>query len=564
MNPDTADPAIQATRPSLAAAAGELVPALVSAGTDAVTSPSLSKRGIAPLPAAAPPTATPLSPYSSSFRVAPSRVAPSRAGLLPRSRARPSTIPAALDPAQAAAVRAVWRALWTSRLLVWLAGSGAMLAFGFGPVRNAFDPRGVTRGLGTFGGLLAAPAARWDAAWYLVIAHYGYRLDLGPFTSSRTAFFPLYPLGVGAISALGMPPIAAGVLLSVAALALALYGIHRLTMLELGRVETAGIAAASVRARTGTEAAASAAETTAGARALYGAQPGTIDGARSADAARLAVLVTAFAPMAFFFSAVYSESLYLALSVGVFLCARRGRWAWVGVLGALATATNGAGVVLLLPAAMLYVYGPREDRGPDFPVAARWRVKYRPRRDVLWLALVPAGLGLYMAYLAFSGGEALMPFHAQDVWGRHFAGPYLGVWDGLKAAVAGARQLLSGQRAHVYFPAAGGSPMIVAGHNLMLLAFLIAAVPMTIGVWRMLPRAYGVYVIGALALPLSYPVASQPLMSLPRFLVVLFPLSIWLGAWLAEHPRARTPVLVGSGLLMAFFVAQFATWHWVA
>ena len=84
------------------------------------------------------------------------------------------------------------------------------------------------------------------------------------------------------------------------------------------------------------------------------------------------------------------------------------------------------------------------------------------------------------------------------------------------------------------------------------------------GVLRLLPLAYGVYVLAALALPLSYPVASQPLMSLPRFLVVLFPLSIWLAAWLAEHPRARAPALVVSALLMAVFVAQFATWHWVA
>ena len=60
---------------------------------------------------------------------------------------------------------------------------------------------------------------------------------------------------------------------------------------------------------------------------------------------------------------------------------------------------------------------------------------------------MPAGLALYMAYLALAGGEALMPFHAQDVWGRHFAGPYMGVWDGVKAAFAGARQLLSLQRA---------------------------------------------------------------------------------------------------------------------
>jgi hypothetical protein len=442
----------------------------------------------------------------------------------------------AADPAKLLAVRDSWRALWSSRLLVWAAGIGTVLTFGFGPVRNAFNPPGVTRGFGWLPNLLAAPAARWDAAWYLVIAHYGYRPDLGAFTSSRTAFFPLYPLGLSAIAHLGVPPILAGVLLSCGALALALYGIHRLTTLELAR---------------------------AGAATVARARSATTDHASGSEVARLAVLLTAFAPMAFFFSAVYSESLYLALSVGVFLCARQGRWAWVAVLGALAAATRSAGVVLLLPAAMLYLYGPREDRAPDLLAAARWRPVYRLRRDFLWLGLVPAGLGSYMLYLALSGGDALMPFHAQAVWSRHFAGPYVGVWDGAKAAFEGARQLLSVGR-HVYFPAAGGSPDIDAGHNLMLLAFLLAAVPMIVGVLRMLPLAYGVYVIAALALPLSYPVASQPLMSLPRFLVVLFPLSIWLAAWLAVHPRARMPVLVGSGLLMATFVAQFATWHWVA
>ena len=424
-------------------------------------------------------------------------------------------------------MRDSWRALWCSRLLVWVAGAGTVAAFGFGPARNAFNPPGVTRGFGWLGNLLAAPAARWDAAWYLVIAHYGYRPDLGAFTASRTAFFPLYPLCLSAIAHLGVPPILAGVLLSLGALALALYGIHRLTTLELARRVPIGRAA-----------------------------PG--------ETARLAVMVTAFAPMAFFFSAVYSESLYLALSVGVFLGARQGRWAWVGVLGALAAATRSAGVVLMLPALMLYLYGPREDRLPDFAALGRLRPRYRLRSGCPVAGAAASGRGLYMAYLALSGGDALAPFHAQDVWGRHFAGPYLGVWDGVKAAFDGARQLLSFQRHHLYFPIAGGSPFVNAGHNLMLLAFLIAAIPAIVGVLRMLPLAYGAYVIAALALPLSYPVAPQPLMSLPRFLVVLFPLSMWLAAWLAVRPRARTPALAISALLMALFVAQFATWHWVA
>jgi hypothetical protein len=439
------------------------------------------------------------------------------------------------DPARASAVRASWRALWSSRVLVWVAGVGTILAFGFGPQRKAFNPPGVTSGFGWLGNLLAAPAARWDAAWYLVIARFGYRPDLGAYTAPRTAFFPLYPLGLKVIAAPGLPPVLAGVLLSMLALALALYWIHRLSALELAHARHTAL---------------------------------TGDGAL--DGARLAVLLTAFAPMAFFFSAVYSESLYLALSVGLFWNARRGRWMWVGVLGALASATRSTGVLLALPAVMIYLYGPREDRPPDrgtqgVRIAPRYLgPRYRLRRDALWLALLPAGVACYVAYLALAGGDPLAPLRAQQSWGRHFAGPYVGVWDGARAAFEGARQLLSFQRAHLYFPTGGGSPFVSAGHNLVLFAFLLAAIPAVVGVLRRLPLAYGVYVIAALVLALSDPVSSQPLMSLPRFLVVLFPLSIWLAAWLSEHPRLRVPTLVASGALMAVFVGQFATWHWVS
>ena len=436
------------------------------------------------------------------------------------------------DPARLAAVRVSARALVGSRLLVWGAVMATIGAFGYGPVRTAFNPPGVTRGFGWLGNLLAAPAARWDAAWYLVIAHYGYRPDLGALTASRTAFFPLYPLGLRAISWLGTPPVIAGVLFSLIALAFALYGIHRLSTLELGVPRSRSALAA-------------------------GLVP---------EAARLAVLLTAFAPMAFYFSAVYSESLYLALSVGVFWGARTGRWAWVGVLGALAAATRSTGVVLLLPAAMIYLYGPRGDRPADFLRKARGRLlpSYRLRRDALWLALVPGGILAYCLYLGLSGGDLLAPLHAQGAWGRHFAGPYLGLWDGAKAAFDGARQLLSFQRHHIFFPAGEGSPFVSAGHNLMLFAFALLAVPALIGVARRLPLAYLLYILAALAVPLSEPVRSQPLMSLPRFLVVLFPLFMWFGAWLAERPRAQLPALLLSALLMMFFAAQFATWHWVA
>ena len=139
-----------------------------------------------------------------------------------------------------AAVRDTWRALWVSRLLVWAAGVGAVATVGLVAVRNAFDPPHITSGFGWLGDLLAAPAARWDAAWYLVIAHYGYRPDLGTATAQRAAFFPLYPLGVRAISALAVPPVLAGVLLFAGCACAGALRNHRLTALELGADGAAG------------------------------------------------------------------------------------------------------------------------------------------------------------------------------------------------------------------------------------------------------------------------------------------------------------------------------------
>ena len=119
------------------------------------------------------------------------------------------------DPARMAAVRDSWRALWSSRLLVWVGRRGNGADVRLRPGAQRVRPARASRaGFGWLGDLLAAPAARWDASWYLVIARYGYRPELGRYTSSRTAFFPLYPLGLRALSVLGSPPVLAGVLLS--------------------------------------------------------------------------------------------------------------------------------------------------------------------------------------------------------------------------------------------------------------------------------------------------------------------------------------------------------------
>jgi hypothetical protein len=418
------------------------------------------------------------------------------------------------DPARAAALREAWRATWLSRALVWVAGLTGVLAFGRVAGWQAFDPGGLTVPFGGLGDLLVAPAARWDATWYLAIASGGYD------EATRTAFFPLYPLLVrlaGAPGAVAGDPRAAyllaGIAVSLAALPAGLYAVHRLTALELGPRE-----------------------------------------------ARTATWLVALFPTAFAFSAVYTESLFLALSAGALLAGRQGRWRWAGALGALAAATRSTGLLLVVPLLLLYLYGPREDGRPQ---VARLRPRHRLRGDAAWLALIPAGLLAYLAYLAAATGDPLAPFSVQDAWYRHFAGPLGGAWDGAVAAWAGVRQLAAGSDGHVYFAAAGGDPIRVALHNLGDFVFLAAAVAALVGVFRRLPLAYGAWSLCAVALPLSYPVGPEPLASFPRYLAVVFPLQMWLAAWAGER-RADRAVLAVSATLLAALTAAFAAWEWVA
>jgi hypothetical protein len=412
------------------------------------------------------------------------------------ARARTPVAAAALQTWRPAAA-AAWRALWVTRVAIWLSSVGAIAIWGTSGREHTFDPAGVTLPFGAVANALVAPMGRWDSVWYLAIAGGGYPAD----DPRRPAFFPLYPWLVRVAGVVTGQPLIGGALVSTVCFGGALMLLHRLCELELGP-----------------------------------------------EAARWSVWALALFPASFFFSAVYAEALFLVLSLGSVYAARTGRWAWAGALGALAAATRSAGMVLVVPLALLW-----------------WRQGGRRPGQLAWLVLVPAAQAAFCALLALRGGDALAPFHAQALWFRSFAGPFAGVWDGAVAGVDGARQLLHGARTPVYFGPAGGDPFIAARMNLMLLGFALLAVPALVGTLRRLPLAYGAYALAALALPLSYPVAPQPLMSLPRFELVLFPLFMWAGWWLARGGRRRRGLVLGAGggLLVALS-AQFATWHFVA
>jgi hypothetical protein len=406
--------------------------------------------------------------------------------------------------------------------VVMAGGILGVLAFrpdGFG---SSFDPQGLTAPFGYFGNLLVSPLARWDSAWYLTIARSGY-LHVLPGqifpTGPRTTFFPLYPLMVRAVGFVVRSDLIAGVLISLVCFWVALVLLYRLVALEL-----------------------------------------------DADRARACVMLIAFFPMAYYFSAVYTESLFLALSVGCVYAARTGRWAQAGVLGALAAASRNTGVLLLVPIVLLYLYGPREDRLPPGPrggMLERLRPIYPVGPSLAWALLVPVGLGAYLLYLALASGHGLTPFTQERYWYHHFAGPFGGVWNGAVAAWDGLRQLLHGPPPPTYFKQAGGDPLTVAGQNLMLFGFLVMGVVAFVGVLRRLPFAYGAYALVALAAPLTYPVTPLPLSSIPRYELVVFPLFMWAADWV-QRRRVAPQALACSGVLLGVFTVEFATWQFVA
>jgi Mannosyltransferase (PIG-V) len=277
-------------------------------------------------------------------------------------------------------------------------------------------------------------------------------------------------------------------------------------------------------------------------------------------AARTTVLLIAFFPLALFFSAVYTESLFLLLSVGAIYAARLDRWAWAGVLGGLASATRSAGVLLALALVVMYVYGPRTG-GQRLTLASWWRPRYRVTRSMAWLALVPIGMIAYLAYLGIAHGQPLATFSAQQTyWEHYFAGPFGAVVHAAIALPEDVRRVVTGSGRIVI----SGDPISWNAHELIELGFLAFTIVGLIGAWRRVPFPYFVYAVALLAQPLSMPTHLEPLQSISRYVMVIFPAFMGWAA-LLERRRTLTKTILGVfTVLLAVFSGLWAMWVWVA
>lgn len=350
-------------------------------------------------------------------------------------------------------------------------------------------------------GHLFNPWAHWDGVWFIKIATSGYASGGG-----STAFFPLLPslLRYGGIL-FGGNLVITGIVISLACYGVSLWLLHRLVRFDFDE-----------------------------------------------EVASRAVVYLSLAPFTFFFQAVYTESLFLLLSLACFVFAREGRFRLAGVMGLLAVLTRSTGVLLLIPMAYYYY----ERRG--------WQLR-RTDSHVANLLMIPEGLLIWMAYLALAFGNPFSFLGAQTQWARTVAAPNYTVGRSLVAALEGLRAFVTTNYGSLSLniPSQWGWLDRAATNVIAFAALVLAGLLLWYGA-RRLPPAYSLFALGSLMFPLFFPAVSLPLMSFPRFALVVFPLYISLALFTRGRRWAHWTVIAGGLVLLAVLTFKFALFSWVA
>jgi len=404
------------------------------------------------------------------------------------------------EPLPARLVRSV-RQWWTSAdtravLPIHLATRLGVLVIGFLSVVLVGFPMEQAP-VQIYGNALLDLPARWDAGWYLTIANEGYSYSAAdPNAQQNIAFFPAFPLVVRYLSVIaGRQPLWTGVAVSLVAFFWALVYFLRLARTHL----------------------------------------------QDEEQAVTAVLLLSAYPFALFFSAAYTEALFLLTLVGAVFHFRRGElWqaaAWGFIAGL--TRPNGAflSVVLGLMTLELFWAEWRQRPGqPDDGQPFRWAAHL----DRLATAAAPGiGMLVYSTFILFLTGHPFQWTAQNAAWGRVY------------------RSLDTLATDRITFVTENGLYAYVSTQPLDLF-YLVSVVFILGAVWPVYRRFGGPYAV-MLLINLLPPLAAGGLLSIGRVTSVLFPAFLWLAAVIP--PRHRGAWVALFACLQGFAAVLFFTWR---
>ena len=376
--------------------------------------------------------------------------------------------------ARLAAVRSAAATIVGTRPVILFVGYAAVFMFGYAeghaPLRH-------------FNNELLNLPVRWDAGWFLHIVTDGYTYSADDATSQQSiVFFPAYPMLIRVVGrVLGGNLISyvwGGMLLSLAAFFGALVYLYAMARNAIGE-----------------------------------------------NAGRYSLWLLAAYPFALFFSAVYTESLFLLGTIGAFYHFSKREFGRSAAWGLLIGLTRLNGALLALPLAILAIQSMRSSR--------------IGLKTLMAVAAPLGGLAIYSLFIWQMTGDPLAFVTGQRAWGRTYQG--LGTLVVKQYSIV-AKAGLSGYV---------GTP----GYDVLNALGAIFAVATIYPVARRLGLAYGVFMVVNI-LPAM---AIGGLLSAGRFSSVLFPAFIWLAAAIPEKHRAAW--IASFGALQAYNAALFYTWR---
>jgi len=329
--------------------------------------------------------------------------------------------------------------------------------------------------------------ARWDSGYYLTIARNGYSAS-----NATPAFYPLYPLILRFIKI-----------------------VTNLDVVSIGTIFSTIF-------------------TTIAFLVIFNTFSADFDISINKDI----ILLLSLFPTAFFLFSIYTESLFLFLSIIVYYLTQRKKWKLAALSCFLASITRDNGFLVTVIIAIEFLYS----------------TKINKKSLISAFVLCLPGIIGFISYHAFLGiifGDPLLSIHVHENVGKRFiTWPWISILDTIELAVLG-----KGVEGNWFWRLVGWQELAFTG-LFSLLAILG---------WKLLRPSLAAYLsLSLIVFTASHGPYGMGLMSVPRYVLPLFPGFIVMAIFLRHHRYLRWIVLTGSALLLLWYTFWFGSGRWVA